>query len=71
MLDLAVSNNIISLPSALKLATYNPSEAIPAFSKQRGLLKEGYIADIVVSSPRKLSDVKQVFTGGRLSYFKD
>lgn len=60
-----VGAGILSLPAAVRLVTSAPAAAISGLAPERGLLAEGYIADITVLSGEDLSQVLYVFISGR------
>ncbi len=70
MLNLAVDEGVIGFSEAIKLATYNAAQAIPLMGKQKGLLQEGHLADIVLLDGDRLSEVQKVFIGGKEAYSK-
>jgi alpha-D-ribose 1-methylphosphonate 5-triphosphate diphosphatase PhnM len=66
MLEFAVSQNVIDLPQAITLATSNVLQAIPNVAPDRGEIAEGKIADVVIVSKKRISDVQTVIIGGEV-----
>ena len=64
MLDLAVKDGVVSLPQAIKLATHNPAKAVPILGERRGLVREGYHADIVFVDTENIGKVGHVMIKG-------
>ena len=56
----------IDLPQAIAMATKNVMEAIPNIAPNRGQISEGKIADLVVTGPESISDVRTVIIGGKV-----
>lgn len=59
-----VNHGFRTLPEAVAMVTSAPAEAIPGLAPNRGRLKKGWIADIVVTSAEDFRDVKYVFIDG-------
>ena len=55
---------------AVAFATGNVAKALPRIGADRGLLKAGYAADLVVSSRRNLADIDLVMVDGDVAYSK-
>jgi len=61
-----VRQGFITLPKAVKLGTKNVADALPGIAPNLGLLKKGYIADIVVTAYPEVSKVERIYIGGKL-----
>jgi alpha-D-ribose 1-methylphosphonate 5-triphosphate diphosphatase PhnM len=68
MLDIAVKEKVIPLPQAIRLATYNPSRAIPILGNKRGLLERGYGADVALVDETGIGKVRSVIIDGKLIF---
>ncbi len=64
VLELAVSQKVVTLPEAISLVTKNPSHAIPRLAPGRGVIVRGAIADLVIVDRSKISRVKELIIGG-------
>jgi imidazolonepropionase-like amidohydrolase len=62
----AIEENLVTLPGAIRMATSAPAEYIPGLAPRRGLIKEGYIADITIVDRDDISKVRHVLIGGRV-----
>jgi imidazolonepropionase-like amidohydrolase len=62
----AITKGVISLPRAIALATGNVARIFPSLAPNRGLLKEGKIADVVITDGSNLARVDTVIIGGRV-----
>jgi cytosine/adenosine deaminase-related metal-dependent hydrolase len=49
------------------MATGNVARAVPRIGVDRGLLKAGYLADVVVATRRSPADVRLVVIDGRVA----
>ena len=54
----------ISLQEGVRLITSAPADAIPRLAPDRGRVVPGAVADIVVTEPGRLSEVRAVFVSG-------
>lgn len=66
VLEYAVLQNVIDLPQAIALATGNVTKAIPNVAPNRGQIAEDKIADLVILSPKSISEVRTVIIGGKV-----
>jgi len=55
----------ITLEEGVRLMTAAPADAIPRLAPDRGRVEPGAVADVVVTQPGRLSDVRAVFVSGR------
>jgi cytosine/adenosine deaminase-related metal-dependent hydrolase len=60
----AVEENVLSLPKAIAMATYNVARAIPALAQNAGTIDVGKTADLVVLSADDISRVRYVLIDG-------
>jgi imidazolonepropionase-like amidohydrolase len=60
----AVEENVLSLPRAIAMATYNVARAIPALAQNAGTIDVGKTADLVVLSADDISRVRYVLIDG-------
>jgi imidazolonepropionase-like amidohydrolase len=56
---------LTTLAQAVAMATGNVGKAIPGIGATRGLLKAGFLADLVISNARHPSEVEAVFIDGK------
>lgn len=63
-----VQVGLAPIEKAVAMATGNVGRAIPRIGADRGLLKPGMAADIVVTSPHTLSDIELVLIDGEVVY---
>ncbi|NLM21059.1 MAG: amidohydrolase family protein [Peptococcaceae bacterium] len=61
-----VKDGICNLQSAVSMVTGNVASLIPGIASQRGTLKRGNIADIVIVEQDNISIVNKVIIGGRI-----
>jgi alpha-D-ribose 1-methylphosphonate 5-triphosphate diphosphatase PhnM len=61
----AVADGVVGLPKAVALATRNVTLAYPTLAPERGEIRAGCVADIVVCR-EQLQNVERVYIGGRL-----
>lgn len=71
MVDALSRIGLVSLERAVAMATGNVGKAIPRIGKDRGLLKAGYLADVVISARRSPSDVRMVVIDGDVALSRD
>jgi cytosine/adenosine deaminase-related metal-dependent hydrolase len=64
--DRAVAAGVVSLPSAIAMATANVADAVPGLAPRRGRVVPGAVADLVVTDPTALYHVRAVMIGGRI-----
>jgi imidazolonepropionase-like amidohydrolase len=65
-IDRATRAGVVSLPAAIAMATANAADAIPGVAPRRGRVVPGAIADLVVTDPLALHDVRDVMIGGEI-----
>jgi hypothetical protein len=63
-----VQIGLLPIEKAVALATGNVARALPRIGADRGVLKAGMAADIVISSPRSLADIALVLIDGETAY---
>ena len=61
----AAEAGAITIEEGVRLMTSAPADAIPKLAPDRGRIVPGAVADIVVTHPGRLSDVRAVFVSGR------
>lgn len=61
----AAEAGAIPVEEGVRLMTSAPADAIPKLAPDRGRIVPGAVADIVVTHPVRLSDVRAVFVSGR------
>lgn len=61
-----VEKGLVSLPKAIAQCTKNVTEAIPLLAPNLGQLKEGYTADVLVTSYPNVSNVERIYIDGKL-----
>ena len=66
VLEYLIDQNVIGLPLAISMATKNVIDAIPNVAPNRGEIREGKVADLVVLDQRRISKVKTVLIGGKV-----
>ncbi len=65
-IDRATKAGVVSLPAAIAMATANVADAIPGLAPRRGRVVPGSIADLVVTDPANLDNVRMVMIGGNV-----
>ncbi|SMD24621.1 amidohydrolase family protein [Kibdelosporangium aridum] len=65
-IDRAAKAGVVSLPAAIAMATANVADAIPGLAPRRGRVVPGAIADLVVTDPANLDNVRMVMIGGNV-----
>ncbi|RSM89721.1 amidohydrolase [Kibdelosporangium aridum] len=65
-IDRATKAGVVSLPAAIAMATANVADAIPGLAPRRGRVVPGAIADLVVTDPGNLDNVRMVMIGGKI-----
>ncbi|MEU3333340.1 amidohydrolase family protein [Glutamicibacter creatinolyticus] len=63
-----VQVGLSSIEKAVALATGNVAKALPRIGADRGLIKPGLIADLVVTSPKTLADIELVLINGEIAF---
>lgn len=71
MVDAISRVGLASLQEAVAMATGNVGKAIPRVGLDRGQLKAGQLADVVVSSRKCPADVRLVIVGGEIALAHD
>jgi imidazolonepropionase-like amidohydrolase len=66
MVDALVRVGLVPLEKAVAMATGNVGRAIPRIGTDRGLLKAGHRADIVIATRRSPADIRLVVIDGRV-----
>ncbi|QIN81948.1 hypothetical protein GBA63_04290 [Rubrobacter tropicus] len=61
----AAEAGAISIQEGVRLMTSAPADAVPKLAPDRGRVAPGAVADLVVTHPGRLSDVRAVFVSGR------
>ena len=61
----AAEAGAITIEEGVRLMTSAPADAIPKLAPDRGRIVPGAVADVVVTHPGRLSDVRAVFVSGR------
>lgn len=62
----ALEEGLTTLPRAIAYCTKNVADAIPLLAPNLGLLKEGYTADVLVTSYPHISQVERIYVNGKL-----
>lgn len=65
VVEKAAEAGAISIEEGVRLMTSAPADAIPKLAPDRGRIVPGAVADVVVTHPGRLSDVRAVFVSGR------
>lgn len=65
-IDRSTKAGVVSLPAAVAMATANVADAIAGLAPRRGRVVPGAIADLVVTNPRELHQVRAVMIGGEI-----
>jgi imidazolonepropionase-like amidohydrolase len=61
----AAEAGAITIEEGVRLMTSAPADAIPKLAPDRGRIVPGAVADVVVTHPGRLPDVRAVFVSGR------
>ena len=69
--EAVVGIGLASLEAAVAMVSGNVGRALPRLGADRGLLRAGQLADVVVSSPRHPSDVELVVVGGEVAFVRE
>lgn len=64
LVDHATKAGVVRLPAAIAMATANVADAVPGIAARRGRVTAGAVADLVLTSPARLTDVGTVIIGG-------
>jgi imidazolonepropionase-like amidohydrolase len=65
VVDKAYEAGAIALEEGIRLMTSAPADAIPKLAPDRGRIEPGAVADIVVTEPGRLSEVRAVLVSGQ------
>ncbi|MFE3021980.1 amidohydrolase family protein [Streptomyces sp. NPDC059256] len=65
-IDRATKAGVVRLPAAIAMATANVADAIPGVAPRRGRIAPGAIADLVLTDPAELPQVRTVIIGGEI-----
>jgi imidazolonepropionase-like amidohydrolase len=65
-IDRATKAGVVRLPAAIAMATANVADAIAGLAPRRGRVVPGAIADLVVTDPAELHQVRTVLIGGEI-----
>lgn len=65
VVEKAAEAGALKLEEGVRMMTSAPAEAIPRLAPDRGRVSPGAVADVVVTQPGRLSDVRAVFVSGR------
>ncbi|HEV7961804.1 MAG TPA: amidohydrolase family protein [Actinoplanes sp.] len=65
-IDRATKAGVVGLPAAIAMATANVADAVPGVAPRRGRVVPGAIADLVVTDPAELHQVRTVLIGGEI-----
>ncbi len=68
VVERAAEAGAVSLEAGVRMVTGAVADAIPRMAPQRGTLVEGQVADVVVTAPGALSDVRRVLVSGLAAY---
>ncbi|GIT82047.1 hypothetical protein LLS1_37160 [Leifsonia sp. LS1] len=68
MVAAIIQSGLASVEKAVAMATGNVARAIPRIGQTRGLVRPGLAADLVVASPRNLSDIELVLINGEIAH---
>ncbi|MFD5858722.1 amidohydrolase family protein [Streptomyces chartreusis] len=71
MVDAVTRVGLASLEQAVAMATGNVGKALPRVGADRGQLKAGQLADVVVSAPKSPADVRLVVIDGEVALTHD
>jgi alpha-D-ribose 1-methylphosphonate 5-triphosphate diphosphatase PhnM len=66
MLERAHEAGAVSLEAAVRMVTGRVAEALPRLAPRRGVVAPGFVADLVVTEPGRLSAVREVLVSGRV-----
>ncbi|MFD9702729.1 amidohydrolase family protein [Lentzea sp. NPDC059081] len=65
-IDRATKAGVVGLPAAIAMATSKVADVFPGLAPRRGRIVPRAIADLVVTSPAALENVRTVMIGGRV-----
>jgi predicted amidohydrolase len=64
VVEKAVEHGATTLQDGVRMVTSNVAEAVPRLAPSRGRLDQGMVADVAVTAPGSLSDIRAVFVSG-------
>jgi predicted amidohydrolase len=64
VVEKAAEHGAITLAAGVRMVTGAVADAVPLLAPQRGTLEPGKVADVVVTAPGSLSDVRHVLVSG-------
>jgi imidazolonepropionase-like amidohydrolase len=64
--DRATKAGVVGLPAAIAMATSTVADTFPGLAPRRGRIVPGAVADLVVTDPAALENVRTVMIGGRV-----
>jgi alpha-D-ribose 1-methylphosphonate 5-triphosphate diphosphatase PhnM len=67
LLDAAVREGAVDLPTAIAMATGNVTKVFPKLAPNRGLIEPGRVADVVVVNRDNIGKVKTVIIAGTVT----
>lgn len=65
-IDRATRAGVVTLPAAIAMATSTVADTFPGLAPRRGRIVPGAIADLVVTDPAALENVRTVMIGGKI-----
>jgi hypothetical protein len=64
VVEKAAEAGAITLEAGVRMVTGRVAEAVPRLAPQRGAIIEGHVADVVITAPGRLHDVRKVLVSG-------
>jgi cytosine/adenosine deaminase-related metal-dependent hydrolase len=65
VVEKAIEAGLIGLPQAVQMMSKRVVDAMPRIGSERGTLAPGKVADVVITDPKRISEVRTVLIGGR------